>query len=79
MKPDQFAYISKDLNFSIRIDFNKLDTETIKDILYNIGDSSRITIRIPYSIEYDTIKELLNIKDLTNEEKNRITLDFIAE
>ena len=79
MKPEQFAYISKDLNLSIRIDFKELGAEIVKDILYNIGVSSRITIRVPYGIEYETIKELLNIEDLTNEEKNRITLDFISE
>jgi hypothetical protein len=79
MKPEQLVFITHDLNVSIKFDYKRLGLENIKDILLNIGNSSRITIRVPYGIEYVTIKNLLDIEGLTNEEKDRITIDFVED
>ena len=77
MNPDQLAFIPQDLNVSIKVDYKRLGFEIINDILLNLGESSRVTIRVPYDIEYETIKNLLDIKGITNEEKGRITIDFV--
>ena len=77
MNKEQFVYILTDLNVSISIDFNKFDMETIKDIIMNLDESSTLTIRVPYSIEYNVIKEMLGMQELTKKKKERIKIDFV--
>ncbi len=75
MKNEQFTYITHDLKGSICIDFKKFSVKEIKDIIINMDDLSKLTIRINYKTEYSVIKDLYTV--ITPDKIQRITLDFI--
>lgn len=77
MKNEQFTYITHDLKGSICIDLKKFSVEEIKDIIINMDDLSKLTIRIPYKTEYSVIKDLYTFDGNTPDKLQRITLDFI--
>ena len=77
MKNDQFTFITHDLKGTICIDFKKFTVDQIKDIIFEMDDLSKLTIRIPYDIEYSVIKDLYTSNEITPEKIERITLDFV--
>lgn len=77
MENEQFTLITCDLKGSICIDFNRFRIEDVKDIIANMDDMSKLTIRIPYTTEYSVIKDLYSSEVMTPEKLQRIILDFV--
>ncbi|HNV62612.1 MAG TPA: hypothetical protein PKN54_06630 [Candidatus Cloacimonas acidaminovorans] len=78
MKNNQFTLITHDFKCSICIDFKKFSIDEIKDIIIDMDDIAKLTIRIPFETEYSVIKDLLSIEGMTSEKMMRITLDFVS-
>lgn len=77
MKNEEFTFITHDLKGSICIDFKIFSVEEIKDIINDMDDISRLTIRIPYKTEYSVIKDLFTSDGMSPDKIQRIILDFV--
>jgi hypothetical protein len=77
MKNEQFTFITHDLKGSICIDFKIFSVAEIKDIIMDMDDISKLTIRIPYKTEYSVIKDIYTSDGMTPDKIQRITLDFV--